>query len=173
MKPSFKNWCEKQATDWRYRLGLRAYDPLPANRLAVAFSAELIPPDKLEGAPPEAVELFLTADPSTWSAMILRAQPLVIMYNPNHSAARYESNIMHELAHVILEHQPIQINTSLWKREYRQKDEAEATYLGGCLQIPKRGLDWCLQKKMTNDQIANHFGASLEMVQYRRNMTGR
>lgn len=173
MEQVFKRWCERQATDWRYRLGLRAYDRLPSDRLAREFSAEIVPPHEVNGASPETVNVLMTADPASWSAVILREKPLLIMYNPHHSAARYESNIMHELAHVILNHQPIRMDLTLLKREYRKKDEAEATHLGGCLQIPARGLDWALQQKMTVEQVAGHFGASVAMVQYRLNVTGR
>jgi hypothetical protein len=57
-------------------------------------------------------------------------------------------------------------------REYRATDEEAATYLGGCLQIPARGLDWAFQHEMNAREIAEHFGASLQMVLYRCNMTG-
>lgn len=54
----------------------------------------------------------------------------------------------------------------------RDIDEDEATYLGGCLQIPRRGLLWAVQQKMVLPRIATHFGASEEMVCFRSNMTG-
>jgi IrrE N-terminal-like domain len=54
----------------------------------------------------------------------------------------------------------------------RQQDEDEAVYLGGCLQIPRRGLLWAIQKKMTIDRIALHFNASQDMVQFRINVIG-
>src|SRR5215470_5797019 len=57
-------------------------------------------------------------------------------------------------------------------REYRATDEEAAKYLGGCLQVPARGLDWAFQRCMTIQEIAEHFGASLQMVRYRCNMTG-
>jgi Zn-dependent peptidase ImmA (M78 family) len=53
------------------------------------------------------------------------------------------------------------------------KHEEEAVYLGGCLQIPKRGLLWAIQKKMSAEEIAHHFGASTDMVLYRANMIGQ
>lgn len=50
--------------------------------------------------------------------------------------------------------------------------EAEAAYLGGCLQIPREGLLWALRRHMSTAEIARHFGASELMVRYRRNVTG-
>lgn len=45
-------------------------------------------------------------------------------------------------------------------------------YLGGCLQIPRRGLLWAIQRQMTQTEIAVHFHASEEMVRFRSNVTG-
>jgi Zn-dependent peptidase ImmA (M78 family) len=82
---------------------------------------------------------------------------------------------MHELAHLLLGHQPIrfhQVSGTIPVREYRAADEKAAEYLGGCLQITARGLDWAFQRNMSLREIAKHFGASLQMVRYRCNMTG-
>ena len=45
-------------------------------------------------------------------------------------------------------------------------------YLGGCLQIPRRGLLWAKQKNQTISKVAMHFNASEEMVELRCNVTG-
>ena len=100
----------------------------------------------------------------------------LILYNPTHAHTRHESDIMHELSHLLFGHQPIrlrQIAEGLAVREYRVNDEKEAAYLGGCLQITAKGLDWAFQRGMAHNEIAEHFGASLQMVRYRCNMTGR
>ena len=79
---------------------------------------------------------------------------------------------MHEVAHILLKHRMVGLDpqTGLFKR--RQQDENEAVYLGGCLQIPRRGLLWAVQRKLTISQIAVHFGASEAMVRLRSNVTG-
>ena len=80
---------------------------------------------------------------------------------------------MHELAHVILKH-PFSTLSSCggqYIRSYTARIEKEAAYLGGCLQIPKRALLWAKQRDMDNEAIAEHFGASLEMVRWRCNAT--
>jgi hypothetical protein len=38
------------------------------------------------------------------------------------------------------------------------------------LQIPRRGLLWAVQKKMTINRIALHFNASEDMVKFRINV---
>ncbi|MBD0385780.1 MAG: ImmA/IrrE family metallo-endopeptidase [Nostoc sp. C3-bin3] len=53
----------------------------------------------------------------------------------------------------------------------KQNNEDEATYLGGCLQIPKRGLLWARQRNMLLPQIAAHYAAREAMVKFRSNVT--
>jgi Zn-dependent peptidase ImmA (M78 family) len=79
---------------------------------------------------------------------------------------------MHEFGHVLLKHKIVRFdpNTGLPLRQ--QTNEDEATYLGGCLQIPRRGILWAVQRKMKQAEIAAHFNASEEMVRFRSNVTG-
>jgi Zn-dependent peptidase ImmA (M78 family) len=78
---------------------------------------------------------------------------------------------MHEIAHILLNHQPTRIGGIL-VREYTKEYEEQAAYLGGCLQVPKKALQWAYQLEMTRKQVADRFGASLEMVRWRCNDTG-
>lgn len=169
---AFKDRCEAIAIDWRYRLGLKPHDPLPANQLlcAIAPDGEVLTPDKVPNLPPHRAEIFMKAN--DWSAAILRLKPLRILMHPNISAARYESNLMHELGHVLLQHPMVGFSpeTGLPMRQPRYEDEA--TYLGSCLQIPRLGLQWGVKKGFNLSEISNHFGASEEMVRFRANLTG-
>lgn len=174
---NLRDWCENEGVRWRRELKLYTYDPLPARLLMQRLKIRAVSPKEIPGID-EATLQCLLAEDAGWSALTL---PLgegkhLIIYNPTHAEARYESNIMHELAHLLLSHQPIhfrQLSGGLFVREYRGADEEAAKYLGGCLQIPGRGLDWAFQRGMNLQEIAEHFGASLQMVRYRCNMTGR
>ncbi|GCE49825.1 uncharacterized protein DUF955 [Thermosporothrix hazakensis] len=168
--------CENEGIRLRKALQIHAYDPLPARRLAQYLKVPVISPLEIPGIDEQLIQILL-ADNAGWSALTLPLgkEKHLIIYNPNHASTRYESNIMHELAHLLLGHQPIcfhQLSGGLLSREFRIADEQAAEYLGGCLQIPARGLDWAFQRGMTLQEIANHFGASLQMVRYRCNMTG-
>jgi hypothetical protein len=78
---------------------------------------------------------------------------------------------MHEFSHVLLKHPMAGFSptTGLPLRDQRHEDDA--TYLGGCLQIPRLGLKWAVQRGYTCTQIAQHFGASEAMVRFRSNVT--
>jgi len=164
---AFRQRCERIAIDWRWKLGNRfAYDPLPALELLNALQAMVLTFDDVKGLSPEHRQHL-----STISAFTYSINPVVILHNPQHSPARYESNMMHECAHILLKHPMILFDPALPNPPRDPQHESEATYLGGCLQIPKRGLFWAVQRKMAPEQIAGHFGASCEMVRYRANMS--
>ena len=78
---------------------------------------------------------------------------------------------MHEIVHLLLNHQSVGFDSVTGLPKRKQNNEDEATYLGGCLQIPKRGLLWATQRNMLLSQIAAHFGASEAMVKFRSNVT--
>lgn len=170
LSSEFRQSCEEIAVKHRHLLRLKAFDPLPADTLAKSLNAVLFTPDEVPEFDPKQKKLLL--DSNKWSAAVVCLDPLWIVYNPLHTAARRESNLMHELAHILLEHSMVYFEPKTGMPKRRQQDEDEATYLGGCLQIPRRGLLWATEQKMTKAQVAEHFGASEAMVQFRSNVTG-
>ena len=164
--------CEAIASDWRAKLNLYAYDPLPANDLARSLEAELRQPSQMQ-VEPEIIKGL--NESNAWFGVILCFEPILILYHPELSPVRYESTIMHELAHILLKHPPTRLYMApdgTFKRDFDSKIEIEAAYLGSCLQIPRRGLRWAQERKMTNLEIMQHFGTSREMLQWRINMLG-
>lgn len=170
LETAFKRQCEGIAVDWRYHLGLRAFAPLAAECLLEAFNGKALSPDQMRHLSATVAEWFLTTS-EPWSGCVLTLNPLLIVYNPTHSPARHQSNIMHEMAHVILEHPMVGFSpeTGLPLRDPRCEDEA--IYLGSCLQIPRIGLQWAVNQGYDREKIAEYFGASIEMVRFRSNMT--
>lgn len=170
---AFRSRCETIAVDRRRRLGLHSSDPLPAQRLLADFNGTAVPPEDLPrhltNVPDAAVRhLTVTSD---WSAAIIWLEPLLIVYNPRHLCGRHEANLMHELGHVLLKHPMIGFSKSSGLPVRDPRHESEATYLGGCLQIPRLALQWAVASGFTAEQIAEYFGASQEMVRFRSNVT--
>ena len=170
LSPRFKRWCEAIATEQRSLLNLQAFDRLTAYQLATHLGAIILTPEQLPSLDQQHLEVLLASN--TWSAAVICQHPLQIVHNPRHADVRRESNLMHELGHVLLEHSMIGFDPKTGLPLRRPQDEKEATYLGGCLQIPHRGLLWTVQREMTSSQIAKHFGASEEMVLLRSNAVG-
>jgi Zn-dependent peptidase ImmA (M78 family) len=138
--------------------------------LAAHLNAVLFTPQQLPSLTPEQISLLLVSN--SWSAAVVRQAPLWIVYHPLRAPARRESDLMHELAHVLLQHPLVSFDPTTGQPQQRQQDEDEATYLGGCLQIPRRGLLWAVGCKMTLAEICAHFSVSKQMVQFRGNVTG-
>jgi len=167
----FKARAERTAEDFRKELSLAVHAPLPSSVLATHLKVDLCPHPSFHSSkyPPFSDECS--------GATILDAygKPFIV-YNVLHSLARQESTLMHELAHIICKHfeenpyPGIAIPDNL--RGHNPRHEAEAAYLGGCLQLPRVALVHIFKQRMTEDQIIEVYGASLEMVRYRMRITG-
>ena len=166
---AFRRQCEALAGEWRVKLGLLAFDALEGQRLARALSVQIRTPSDQAGFPAYlARQLEQQED---WFGVTLPLDPPMILIRSHLPSTRHESTIMHELAHILLNHplESLSLTPDEPPREYRSHKEAEAAYLGGCLQIPRRGILWARQLKMQKVEIASHFGASEQMVQWRLN----
>jgi Zn-dependent peptidase ImmA (M78 family) len=96
--------------------------------------------------------------------------------NPTNSAARESTDIMHELSHLLRNHEPSQIILSstgnFAMRSFDAKQEDEANWLGGALLLPRIVLVECMEAGMTSAEIADRHGVSMALTDYRLRMTG-
>lgn len=168
LESAFRARCERIAVDLRYEAGRRPTEPLPAQVILDRLEIGVITPDQIPRITSEQADLLNNAD--DWFGALLPFQPPQILVHPHQSPARLQSTLMHEIAHVILEHPFIGFNN----RGLPSRDvccEMEATHLGGCMQLPRLAVRWVVDRGMTVEQTAVHFGASVEMVRYRANIT--
>lgn len=173
----FKKWSDDKAIQIRKELGLYASSPLCAFDLCKHMRIPLFVPDEIKGLSKENLSNLLGEGHGHWSAASIPVNDkFIIVHNPTHIPARQQSNLMHELAHIICEHKiPDDKNIlglSGFLRNHDENQENEAEWFGACLQLPKPALIWALKKKMTILEIAEHFNASIEMVKYRINISG-
>lgn len=177
MERGFKKWAEEQAIYQRQLLGLSPVASLPAIQLAEHLQVTVIRPDQIPGVSPAVLHQLLYVDSISWSAItILLNGHALIIPNTTHSARRRESDLMHEIAHILCNHEPARLmqlsGFPFPLRTYNKRQEDEATWLGACLQIPRTALLWAIRHGMNEAQLAEYFGASQDLVQYRRNVTG-
>jgi Zn-dependent peptidase ImmA (M78 family) len=177
MRRGFKTWAEKQAVEQRHNLGLRADASLPAMHLAAHLGITVLGAENLEGMPPEQLACLLKHGESNWSATTLTINNhTIIIHNTSHAPTRQESNLMHEIAHVICEHKPSELMTipglPFFFRDYNADLEEEAGWLGACLQVPRTALLSAIRRHMSIDAMVQYFQASEELIRYRRQMTG-
>lgn len=115
---------------------------------------------------------WIANDTTEFSAIVAIVRGCkMILYNGNNSPARQESDIMHELAHILCEHRGdcLQLNADISLRVHNACHEQEAKWLGAALQIPEKGIFDHVLAGRTSEEIAEIYGASLPMVTFRRN----
>lgn len=177
-KRGFKTWSDKKAVEYRTLLGLKDISPLCAFELCKHLQIPVYEPSQINGLTAEHQNELLGPNNSHWSAASIPVgeNKYIIIHNPMHTEARQQSNLMHELAHIICEHKvaidKYNLGLSGFLRNHNPEQENEAEWLGSCLQLPRPALVWALRRKMNEQEIANHFNASNEMVRYRINITG-
>jgi len=96
----------------------------------------------------------------------------MIVYNPAHPPGRHANSIAHELAHVLLEHQPGCVREGNGDRRWMASEEAEADWLAGTLLAPREGILQVMYELGGIKTAAVHFGISEALMRWRLNHTG-
>jgi hypothetical protein len=177
LERGFKTWSEKLAAGVRRDLGLASTAPLPPQLLADYLDVRVWTPRQVPGLPQAVCDQLLERDPGGWSAVTQTvAGKVTVIYNPRHSLGRRNSDITHELAHVLLEHAPSKLILSpdgrVVMRTFDGRQEDEAGWLSGCLLLPRVALMHSVRTGMDNKAIATEFQTSEVLVRYRVGITG-
>lgn len=172
----FKTRSENLAASLRETLNVKRVDPLPPRSLADHLGVFVLLPGDLD-LPPESHDYLLSPEGNEWSAAAVRACDMnFIVINPTHTLARQSNDMMHELAHILLRHEPAQVvishETGVGLRGFNVRQEAEANWLAASLLLPREALVYCLKQKMDHSQICERFQVSPELTRYRINVTG-
>ena len=166
----FKKRCENMAETIRRELGRRPYDVVLATELAAYVGARLITPSDIPGMSELSLWMLLKAEKEDWSATTISGvddSPIVI-YNPANSLGRRSSDIAHELAHVLLRHEPSKLIFSpdlKWAfRSYDGPAEAEAAWLSGCLLLPRPALLRIAETGLSPREAAARYVVSQQLL---------
>lgn len=158
----------------RRELGLGLTDRLDPLALARHLAVPVLSAPELArfGATHDAIERA-TRPACGWSAAtICRGTYRTIVYNPLHSGRRRANSLSHELAHVILDHDPAPLLQADGSRHWNGEQENEADWLAGALLVPRAAvLEW-LRDGGDLSGGATHFGVSLELITWRARHTG-
>jgi hypothetical protein len=161
-------------------LGLGTSERLCPYELAQKFGVNVIALDALvaAGCPPEDIAYFASERPDRWSAAVIPSGTgQFIVENTAQQPPRRRANIAHEMAHVLLEHE---FDLVLFTADSNggchnpsNKDqEWEAAEFGAELLLPTDGAHWAARKKMSDEQVADHFDVSVQLAGWRMNATG-
>jgi hypothetical protein len=173
----FKSWCEENALKVRQHQKLATTAPLSPFVLARELQVTVVQPGDLKDLAEDVRRRLLGQHSDCWSAITIpsKSRPLIV-YNPSHSAARQNSDLMHELAHILLGHKPtvvfIDPNTNISLRTYDKGQEEQANWLAGCLLLPREVLLHIKATRISDEAACRHYGVSAKMLAYRMNVSG-
>jgi len=174
LKRGFKKQAEDKSIELRRLNQKKDYERLPAKDLAQYLEVIVISAGDLPGMNSVLLKKLNAVD-ARWSAITLEINGnTVVILNPAHSENRIESNLFHELSHIICEHdmQGFEPLDGVMFRKYDVKQEEEAKWLGGCLHLPRKALEWAIKNNMSLESISKNYFASSQMINFRINGTG-
>jgi Zn-dependent peptidase ImmA (M78 family) len=173
----FKTWAEEIAGRVRRKLKLPMDSALDPMALAGLLSVIVMSPTDMRDLPQDCGRRLMREHAENWSAVTVENEKrYLIVINSSHSPARRNSNLAHELAHVILGHEPSLMfaspksGTAL--RTHNKEQEDEANWLAGCLLLPKDVLFSIRRRHLADEEACVEYGVSLPMLRFRMNVSG-
>ena len=174
LRRGFKSECERIVERIRAATSLSTGDHVSPETLAQHLNIELVPGDDL--LPLSRFEELRDLQTDAFSACTFsptEGRPIVV-YNPLSSKGRRSSDLAHELAHILLGHELSRVET-IGKSTFLSCDpqqEEEATWLAGCLLLPRGLLLNEVRAGETAATIAKKYDVSETMSTFRVNATG-
>ena len=176
LRRGFKSWCEKTSTNFRLQLSLSNKDPLSPFNLADKMHVNVIPLNEIVGLSDNSLSILTGHAYSLWSAItISKNNKHFIIYNHKHSFKRQSTDLMHELAHLIIGHdynKTMFFDGTTILRGYDKIQEDEADWLAGTLLLPREVLLGIIKNNIDHSHVCNLFQVSPKLLSYRLNVTG-
>ena len=169
----FKAAAERTATEVRADMGLADHERVDIRAVAesrsirVVSATELVDLKRLEEI--ESIQAY------AFSACTFDIRERhVIVFNPLRTPERANSDIAHELAHLLLGHElgEVQYLDGVPFRTCRADEEEQATALGGTILLPRQLLIREARRGATIESIALEYAVTEEMARFRWNTTG-
>ena len=174
LRRGFKSEAERIARGVRSEMGFNAAKSVAPEDLASLLGIEVRAGDEL--VPRERFRELERIQPDSFSACTLRPSPerVVVVYNPLSARSRRRSDLAHELAHILLDHELSRLerlgDVTFFSCDAMQ--EEEAGWLSGCLLLPRTLLLTEIRRGVSAKEIAKKCGVSEQLAQYRLNVTG-
>jgi hypothetical protein len=174
MRRGFKAEAERHAQELGSRLGYQDNQPLALSAIAEHLGVEVVAADEIVDR--RRLDELTELQPDAFSAATFKLPTgkRVIVYNPLHPAGRTNSNIAHELAHLLLGHTVRSLETvgNFKFLTCDTEQEEEADWLAGCLLLPRPVLYNAAKKGWDPAQIAAKYNTSEQMARFRMNASG-
>lgn len=169
----FKAMAEREAARLRGDLGLPARAGLDVRALADHLGVRVVDGDEL--VPRERLQELERLQAFAFSAVTFEVSGRsFVVTNPLHSARRVNSDVAHELSHVLLRHELSEVREldGAPFRTCRPDEEEQATTFGGTLMLPRPLLLAAARRGLGLTEIADEYEVTLDMARFRYNSTG-
>jgi hypothetical protein len=175
VRRGFKAEAERLAARLRTELGVQPNTRIDIDQLAAYLGIVVRRADEL--VPLSELKRLDDLQPGCFSAATIHLPDggIVAVTNPlNDSAGRRDSDLAHEIAHIILKHEPGQVDRvgDLTFFDCNPEQEEEANWFAGCLLLPRPLLLAAARQGLTAEQIAERNAVSVPMARFRLNASG-
>lgn len=174
MRRGFKTEAERLADRTRAELGLLPHAHMSIRDLATHLDIEMHPADDLVDRAD--LEELHELQPGAFSAATfhLPSGRTVIVSNPLSDSGRTNSDIAHEIAHLLLNHEVRDIQQLAGHTFFtcNPEQEEEANWLAGCLLLPRPLLLREAYAGSDPEVIAKNHDVSVPMARFRLNASG-
>jgi transcriptional regulator with XRE-family HTH domain len=167
-----KEELERTAEQFRKDLGLTETEALDSLRLQVD-GIEIIKLTETDCIDAATVRRLSTESCDEWSAMSVplddRQNDWAVLLNDCHTIERQRVTLLEEIWHILLGHKLVKIAkvADAYGRTYDTTEEHDAFYLASATLLPRKGIVKAVAKRETSEEIAERFGTSPELVEYR------
>jgi transcriptional regulator with XRE-family HTH domain len=163
---------EEMAEEFREDLGVGPDDALDALRIRIDDVAVFVPAD-IDELDPQSLAHLTGIASASWSAMSipidLENDRWAILRNDTHTVERQRVTYLEECWHIMLGHKLTKIAkiTDSYGRTYDSDEEHDAYYLASASLLPKAAVSACVSNGDSSEAIAEKFGVSQQLVEYR------
>ena len=173
----FKTWAERTSLRVRQKLKLLPSSPLDPLRLAELLGVSVVASSDLSDLPEDVRRRLVNDHRDCWSAItVTDGHGHLIVTNLSHAQTRLNSSLAHEIAHIVLGHEPsmmfISANSGIALRTHNEEQEEEANWLAGCLLLPREALVAIRRIGRSDEEVCSEYGVSPAMLRFRLNTTG-
>lgn len=174
MRRGFKTEAERLGDRTRAQLGLQPHAQMPIRDLAAHLNIEVRTADELVDR--AELEELNHLQPGAFSAATFHLADgrTVIVCNPYNDPGRTNSDIAHEIAHVLLRHDVRELQQIAGHTFFTcsPEQEEEANWLAGCLLLPRALLLREAYAGSDPAAIAQKHNVSIPMARFRLNASG-
>lgn len=172
LRRGFRKESEEYAEEFRSELNLAPHEPLSPLSLAELLGIPVLALSTHPAIDPSVKAYYRGAGNSEFSATSLPfGSYRQILHNDYQHVNRQNSNVMHELSHIILGHPPKPPLLGDNCRNFDPVAEEEANQLGFTLLVPKPAALFAFEQFRLRADAAEYYGVSVSLLNHRIQIT--